>query len=207
VNEHSFILLLLMRARDEHKEKSIREKALKMIVQEGIEGFSMQKLAKAANVSPATIYIYFKDKEDLILQLCKEAGEKMADITLKKFDPSMSFGEGLKAQWISRAKYCLKYPEQMHFLEQIRHSSLQDKLMDVMNEKFKNAMDLFVTNAIKRKELVKVPVEVYWSVAFAPLYNLVKFHMSGRSIGGNKFVLSDKIMKDTFELVLKALTP
>jgi TetR/AcrR family transcriptional regulator, multidrug resistance operon repressor len=196
-----------MRTRDENKEKSIREKALKMIVKEGIEGFSMQKLAKAANVSPATIYIYFKDKEDLLLQLCKEAGEKMADITLKNFDPSMSFAEGLKIQWISRAKYCIKYPEQVHFIEQIRHSPLQDKLMSIMSEKFKNAMDLFVTNAIRKKELVNVPVEVYWSIAFAPLYNLVKFHMSGKSIGGNKFVLSDKIMKDTFELVLKALTP
>jgi TetR/AcrR family transcriptional regulator, multidrug resistance operon repressor len=196
-----------MRARDEHKEKSIREKALKMIVKKGIEGFSIQKLAKAAKVSPATIYIYFKDKEDLILQLCKEAGEKMAEITLKNFEPSMSFAEGLKIQWVNRAKYCLKYPEQMHFLEQIRHSPLQDKLMNMMNEKFKNAMNLFVTNAIRRKELVKVPVEVYWSIAFAPLYNLVKFHMSGKSIGGNKFVLSDKIMRDTFELVLKALTP
>jgi len=196
-----------MRTRDEHKEKSIREKALKMIVKEGIEGFSMQKLAKAANVSPATIYIYFKDKEDLILQLCKEAGEKMADIMLKNFDPSMSFAEGLKIQWLSRAKYCLKYPEQVHFIEQIRHSPLQDKLTTMMSGKFKNAMDLFVTNAIRKKELVKVPLEVYWSIAFAPLYNLVKFHMSGKSIGGNKFVLSDKIMKDTFELVLKALTP
>src|SRR6476620_9041732 len=142
-----------MRTRDEHKEKSIREKALKMIVKEGIEGFSMQKLAKAANVSPATIYIYFKDKEDLILQLCKEAGEKMADIMLKNFDPSMSFAEGLKIQWISRAKYCLKYPEQVHFIEQIRHSPLQDKLTSIMSEKFKNTMDLFVTNAIQRKEL------------------------------------------------------
>ena len=40
-----------------------------MFVKGGFNGFSMQKLAKAANVSPATIYIYFKDKEDLIQQL------------------------------------------------------------------------------------------------------------------------------------------
>jgi len=196
-----------MRIRDEQKEKAIREKALKMIVKDGIEGFSMQKLAKAANVSPGTLYIYFKDKEDLILQLCKEAGEKMAAITLKGFDPSMSFAEGLKVQWINRAKYCLKYPEQVHFIEQMRHTALQDKVMDIMSERFKKTMEVFVNNAIKRKELVKVSVEVYWSIAFAPLYNLVKFHMVGKSIGGNKFILSDKIMRETFELVLKALTP
>src|SRR5450432_1055936 len=111
-----------MRTRDENKERSIREKALQMIVKEGLKGFSMQKLARAAGVSPATIYIYFKNKEDLVLQLCREAGEKMVDITLKNFEPSMSFSEGLRVQWINRVKYCMKYPEQMDFLEQLRHS-------------------------------------------------------------------------------------
>lgn len=196
-----------MRPRDENKERIIREKALTMMVKEGLEGFSMQKLAKAADVSPATIYIYFKDKEDLVAQLCMDAGKKMMDITFKNFDPAMSFSEGLRVQWVNRAKYCMKYPEQMHFLEQLRHSPFSDKLTEIMGENFKKVMGDFVTNAIKKKELVKVPVEVYWSIAFAPLYNLVKFHMTGKSIGGRKFILSDKIMKETFELVLKALKP
>ena len=207
MNEHSFIFALRMRIRDEHKERSIRDKALQMIVKEGLNGFSMQKLAKAANVSPATIYIYFKDKEDLVLQLCREAGERMTDITLENFDQSMSFSEGLRIQWINRMKYCMKYPDQMHFLEQLRHSPYSGKLTEMMGDKFKKAMGNFVSNAIKHNELVKVPVEVYWSIAFAPLYNLVKFHMTGKSIGGRKFILSDKIMKETFELVLKALKP
>ena len=196
-----------MRTRDENKERIIREKALKMMVKEGLDGFSMQKLAKAADVSPATIYIYFKDKEDLVAQLCRDAGKKMMDITFKNFDPSMSFSEGLRVQWVNRAKYCMKYPDQMHFLEQLRHSPYSEKLTEMMGENFKKVMGDFVTNAIKKKELVKVPVEVYWSIAFAPLYNLVKFHMTGKSIGGRKFILSDKIMKETFELVLKALKP
>src|SRR5436190_7212976 len=111
MNEHSFIFAVHMRTRDENKERSVRQKALKMIVAQGLTGFSMQKLAKAAGVSPATIYIYFKDKEDLVLQLCTEASEKMLDITFKNFDPSMSFSDGLRIQWENRAKYCLKYPD------------------------------------------------------------------------------------------------
>jgi TetR/AcrR family transcriptional regulator, multidrug resistance operon repressor len=196
-----------MRIRDENKERIIREKALKMMVKEGLDGFSMQKLAKAADVSPATIYIYFKDKEDLVAQISRDAAKKMMDITFKNFDPSMSFSEGLRVQWVNRAKYCMKYPDQMHFLEQLRHSPYSEKLTEMMGENFKKVMGDFVTNAIKKKELVKVPVEVYWSIAFAPLYNLVKFHMTGKSIGGRKFILSDKIMKETFELVLKSLKP
>ena len=196
-----------MRVRDEKKERSIRDKALHMIVQEGLKGFSMQKLAKAAGVSPATIYIYFKDREDLVFQLGQEAGDRMVDVTLKDFDPTMNFTEGLRLQWINRAKYCMKYPEQMHFLEQLRHSPFSSQLMEIMGDKFKKAMGSFVANAIRNKELVKVPVEVYWSIAFAPLYNLVKFHMAGKSMSGSKFVLTDKIMEETLELVLKALRP
>jgi len=206
MNEHSFIFTV-MRLRDEHKERIIREKALQMMVKEGLEGFSMQKLAKAADVSPATIYIYFKDKEDLVTQLCKDAGKKMMDITFKNFDPSMSFSEGLKVQWINRANYCMKFPDQMHFLEQLRHSPYGEKVSEMMGESFKKIMGDFVANAIRKKELVKVPVEVYWSIAFAPLYNLVKFHMTGKSIGGRKFILSDRILKETIELVIKALKP
>ncbi|MEO5889766.1 MAG: TetR/AcrR family transcriptional regulator [Ferruginibacter sp.] len=196
-----------MRVRDKNKELIIREKALQMIVKKGLNGFSMQKLAKEAGVSPATIYIYFKDKDDLVLQLCAEAGEKMVDITLKNFEPSMSFSEGLKIQWINRARYCMKYPDQMDFLEQLRHSPYSEQLTGLMSDKFKRAMGSFVSNAIKNGELVKVPIEVYWSIAFAPLYTLVKFHMSGKSLSGRKFVLTDKMMHETLELVLKALRP
>ena len=207
MNVHSFIFAVRMRTRDENKERSIRDKALKMMVSEGLNGFSMQKLAKAANVSPATIYIYFKDKEDLVLQLCTEASEKMMDITFKNFDPAMSFSEGLRIQWENRAVYCMKYPDQMHFLEQLRHSPYGEKLTEITGQKFKKIMGDFISNAIEKKELVKVPVEVYWSIAFAPLYNLVKFHMTGKSLGARRFVLTDKVIKETFELVLKALTP
>jgi AcrR family transcriptional regulator len=46
-----------VRTRDIVKERTIQEKAIIMIVRDGLDGFSIQKLAKAANVSPATIYI------------------------------------------------------------------------------------------------------------------------------------------------------
>ena len=196
-----------MRVRDNNKERTIREMALQMMVKEGLEGFSMQKLAKAAGISPATIYIYFKSKEHLIEELAKAAGDEMIAVTFKNFTADMSFAEGLRLQWINRAKYFMQYPNQMHFLEQLRHSPYGEKLSSNMGEKFKEIMGSFLLNAIKKKELVKVPIEVFWAIAFAPLYNLVKFHLIGKSFSGKEFVLTDKIMKETFELVLKALKP
>jgi len=196
-----------MRTRDDNKIQAIRSHAVDMIVKQGFDGFSMQKLARAAGVSPATLYIYYKDREDLIMQLWSEAFTSMATATLKNFDPSMSFSEGLRVQWLNRARYCLKHPEQMQFMEQLRHSPLQEKALEMVHGGFKNAMYTFVNNAIKKNELVKVQLEVYWSIAFAPMYNLVKFHLEGKSIGGKKFTLTDKVLHETLALVIKALTP
>ena len=197
-----------MRLRDEAKELAIREQAVEMIVREGFDGLSMHKLAKAAGVSPATIYIYFKDREDLIMQIYFEEMQRMSAITLNGFDPEMHFEEGLRIQWMNRIAYCLQYPQRMRFMEQMRHSPFHDKFISNANNPFISVMGTFVHNAIQRNELVKLPVEVYWSIAFAPLYQLVKFHMSGQSFPGTShFELNDKLINQALELVLKALRP
>lgn len=197
-----------MRTRDINKERALRDHALRMIVKDGFDGLSMHKLAKAAGVSPATIYIYFKDRDDLIIQLYAEEMGKLSAATLENFDPGMPFDAGLKVQWINRAHYCIKHPLQSHFLEQIRFSPLHDRAVKCADGTFIAAMRSFVTNAIKRKELIRVPVEIYWSIAFAPLYQLVKFHKQGKGMPGTeKFNLDEKLLTQTLELVLKALKP
>ena len=194
--------------RDPRKEKAIRDQALAMIVRHGFDGLSMHKLARAARISPATIYIYFQDREDLILRLYDEVSTRMFAATLEHFDPAMPFAEGLKVQWTNRARYFLKHPREMHFMEQIRFSPLHERAMQASDGRYKEVLKSFVKNAIQRKQLVAVPLEVYWSVAFAPLYQLVKFHMHGKGMPGTgPFSLDDKTMDLTLGLVLKALKP
>ncbi len=197
-----------MRTRDENKELAIREKALKMLVSDGFDGLSMQKLAKAAGVSPATIYIYYKDRDDLIVNVWISELSRMMKASLKGFDPQMPFDKGLKVQWMNRAKFFIENPESAHFLEQMKYSPYYEKCLDYLDPTFVNAMRDFVHNAIKRKELVKLQIEVYWAVAFAPLYQLVRWHMSGKGMSGKEpFSLDEKIMDQTLKLVLKALRP
>ena len=124
-----FIYICDMRVRDEVKEKAIRKIAMELIVQEGFDGLSMHKLARAAGVSVATIYIYYKDREDLILSLCEKETLRMTEATLKDFDPYMPFAEGLKNQWKNRAAFWLKNPIEAQFLERMRHSPYQEKML------------------------------------------------------------------------------
>lgn len=196
-----------MRIRDENKRDTIQEKAVEIIVESGFDGLSMQKLAKAANVSPATLYIYFKDRDDLIQQVATKEAEQMVEASLKNFDPHVSFAEGLTIQWKNRAKYWLKHPKQSKFLEQVRHSPVGEEVYTKVKKQFSLVMAEFVKGAVKRKELIPLPIEVYWAVAFAPFYQLVKFHDDGKSMSGKPFKWSDAYMNQTLALVIKALTP
>jgi AcrR family transcriptional regulator len=197
-----------VRARDPQKEQAIRDKALDTIVRLGFDGLSMQKLAKEVGVSPATIYIYFENRDDLILSLYRDESRKMAEATLEGFDPGASLAVGLRVQWKNRARYCLENPREAHFLEQIRHSPFHSHEESTKGRDFIEAMRAFCRGAIARGELVRVPVEVYWSVAFAPLYQLLKFHLHGRGLSGTpRFVLDEKLMDQTLDLVVRALTP
>ena len=55
-----------MRTRNIDKQELVKKKAIEMLVDIGFEGFSMNKLAQACDISVATLYIYYKDKDDLI---------------------------------------------------------------------------------------------------------------------------------------------
>jgi AcrR family transcriptional regulator len=196
-----------MRTRDENKIEALYREALQMIVKEGFDGLSMQKLARAAGVSPATIYIYFKDKEDLLLQLHKRETDRFFAYVLEDFDPESDFATGLEIQWKRRAQYVMEFTDVAHFMEHFTFIPLQAKSYSLRDKRFGEIMHRFVSKAIANKELVVMPFEVYWSIAFAPLYNLVKYHKAGMNLTGEKFQLTDSMLKQTLALVLKALKP
>ncbi len=178
-----------------------------MLVADGFQDFSMNRLAKACGISVATLYIYYQDKDDLIKKIGITIGKKFFYEMLKDFSAGMSFKEGLKKQWENRSRVALKFPEEAACYEIIRHSSHGEYILKESLKDFKTAMGDFFHNAVKKKELVPVTTEVFWSVAYGPLYTLLRFHSEGKSIGGMPFKFSKKTMEATFELVIKALTP
>ncbi|MBP6720707.1 MAG: TetR/AcrR family transcriptional regulator [Bacteroidia bacterium] len=195
-----------MRTRDESKEACLRMKAMEMIVAEGFDGLSMQKLAKAAGVSPATIYIYWKNREDLLNQLFQEVQENFTGVALEGFSPEMSLSDGLWLQWQNRLRFILEFPVQFAFYEQFRHSPLINR-GDMKFAVFKENMQQFIVNAVRNQELRPMPTEVYWSMAYAPFYSLVRCKYQGKSMLSDCFELSDDVIRQTFEMVIKALRP
>jgi AcrR family transcriptional regulator len=195
-----------MRTRDESKIEAIRDKAIEIIVNEGFDGFSMQKLAKAAGVSPATIYIYHKNREDLLNNLFNEVQAEFNREALDGFDPEAPFEAGLWKQWQNRYRFIQKYPIHLTFLEQFRNSPLINHDAITLNE-FKEQMKRFVMNAVKRGEIARTDPEVFWSVAYGSFYALMKFHLNQKSMMSKNFRLSETMLRKAFEMVVKALKP
>jgi TetR/AcrR family transcriptional regulator, multidrug resistance operon repressor len=193
-----------MRGRDIHKETLVKSKVIELIVKDGLEGFSMNKLAKACKISVNTLYIYYKDRDDLIVTIAREEGKRMSDTLLAKFNPNASFENGLRVQWKIRFEYLKDKPLLKSFFDQLQSSTYREQIADSLNE-FTEAVTLFMKNVIARGEMVDVSAEVYWSVALAPLYSLISFHHKQQGLKGQVVEVNKNVLWTTFDLVVKAL--
>lgn len=178
-----------------------------MVVQEGFDRLSMHKLAKAAGISAGTIYIYFKDREDMLQQISVREEQRMFDASLESFDPEMDFETGMRTQWHNRARYFIQNPNRLLFMEQMRYSRFSEAVHQCNRSVFIQTMTRFVARAIDRRQLVPLPLEVFWSVAFAPLYQLIKFHITGRGMHQRPFSLENQTLEQALQLVIKGLQP
>lgn len=196
-----------MRTRDSNKEEIVKQKAIELLVEKGIEGFSMNRLAKESNISVATLYIYYSDKDDLIRKIGIEIGTNFFTEMTKGFSPTMSFKEGLYKQWQNRIRFTQHKPLEVNCWELLTHSSYAEAILESSLSDFKIIMEQYFTNAIEKKQLVPVSKEVFWSVAYGPLYSLLRFERDGKNFGGGPFKLNKKTTDEAFELAIKALTP
>lgn len=107
-----------MRRKDDEKVKSIKEAVIKLILQEGFQGASISKIAKIAGVSPATVYIYFENKEIMLHDIYREYSEEIFDYILDQVNPEMEGGPLIEVIIRSYYNYIRENREIVSFIEQ-----------------------------------------------------------------------------------------
>ena len=70
-----------------------------LMAEEGLPNLSMHKIAKAAKISPGTIYIYFKNKEELLAQFARHIFLSFQRVMEKDHDETQSFAEQYRKMW------------------------------------------------------------------------------------------------------------
>ncbi|MCY4532644.1 MAG: TetR/AcrR family transcriptional regulator [Gammaproteobacteria bacterium] len=115
-----------MRPRDQHKREAIFEATVKLVSDVGFADVSVSKIAKEANVSPATIYVYYKNKEDLLISIFVEIHEQKASAAMKGFDETSPLKEMFRKIWNNSFKFISENRDHLQYHEQFRSSPYND---------------------------------------------------------------------------------
>jgi len=82
MNEHSFIWLhreVPISTRDKNSDKYIRilEAAVKVFAEQGVHQSTVSQIAREAGVADGTIYLYFKNKDDILVQFFEDKARQV----------------------------------------------------------------------------------------------------------------------------------
>lgn len=83
----------------EERRSLILEKAKDLILERGIPSLNMQDIADAAELSKATLYLYFQSKEALLLEILDESVDAFVAYVEERIDPTDSGIGALKKLW------------------------------------------------------------------------------------------------------------
>lgn len=199
INERSFIIELV-RNKDDKKEQAIFEAAIELITANGFADTSMSKIAKSADVSPATIYVYFENKEDMLNKTYSHVKREMAAALAKGLIPELSVADAFKVIWNNFYKYTVNNAIKFSFTEQFANSPIVDRVRK--EEGMSYFLPLFEWFERGKKERVfkNMSPEIFMAFAFAPLIGLVKQHFCG------EVTLDHKTLKTVYDITWKAVT-
>jgi TetR/AcrR family transcriptional repressor of multidrug resistance operon len=196
-----------MRPKNLEKEEAIRTIALQMIAEEGLENLSMQKLAKAANISPRTIYIKYENKEDLLVKLfIEEVLGAYEKAILENFSPEMTFGEGLKKLWINGFNYLKNNKHAFSLIRHGKSSPLLNKAFQQKNIKegdYFGPVQQFLALQVKAGTIKDFPNEVHRALLFSPILDLVTEYFDYQE--RPKQIITEELLLDACEVVIKGM--
>ena len=109
------------------KRNALIRATIELVNNNGFHATPMSKIAKMANVSPATIYLYFENKQDLVNKTYIEVKGKYTDYAFDDYNINMSVESGFEHIWKRIADFKLNDRENAMFLAQCDNTPIIDE--------------------------------------------------------------------------------
>ena len=133
-----------MRIKDETKRLAIINTTIDVVFKEGFAGVKMASLAKNVGISVSTLYVYFKNKEDLLVTIAIELFQRETLRTKQEIDKTLPFKLKLKAMWLYWVNFSINYSKEMNFIMRIKQSPYYEKIPKaIIDTKQRLGKDLF----------------------------------------------------------------
>jgi len=168
----------MTRTRDQAKYDSIIDASIQLTNELGFDGISISKIAKKAKVSPATIYIYFENKEDLFSKLYIDIRKKMSQGALEGLEEGMTLEESFKSIWYNSFRFNLRHSEYLAYREQFERTTMMRKIKPEGFELFQ-AVDNLLKRGIKEKTIKNIPLQILTAFSYVPIITLLNYHHAG----------------------------
>ncbi len=158
-----------MRHRDDNKKEAIIEATIHLVNEIGFASCSISKIAKRARVSPATIYVYFTNKEDLIVSTYVEIKKSMGVALTKDYDPSLPIRDRLWRFWTNTFTHISRYPQHFFYSEQFSNSPFTSLVKSEELDTYFDPLHSTVRSGIEQKIIKDVPHDVLAVFMFYPI--------------------------------------
>lgn len=161
-----------MRIKDELKQEAIIKATVKLVNEIGFVYSSVAKIAKEADVSPATIYIYYKNKEDLLVSTYLEIKKELSEAILAGVDETQPLRDTLYHLWHNGFVYIRKNPEYFRYAEQFSSSPYADLVDPKSIEQYMGRFSRIIQKGIDQKILKNVSFDLLMAFMYFPIVTL-----------------------------------
>lgn len=168
-----------MRYKDEAKSESIFNATIQLLNEIGLAEISMSKIAKRAQVSPSTIYVYFENKEDMLNKLYLKVKARLSSAALRNIEPSMATREAFETGMKNLMDFALNNRDDFLFMEQFCNSPL---INNVSHQEgiglFKPLYDI-VERGKEQRLLKQLDTTLLLAYCSIPMLHIAKDHFLG----------------------------
>ena len=112
--------------KSKEKMKALLKATLCLVNHGGVQEASMSKVAKMAKVSPATIYLYFENKQDLVNQLYLECKALFCVYAFNDLEDGLPVKKSFEKIWYNIAEFKKSKVEEASFLSQCDNTPMID---------------------------------------------------------------------------------
>lgn len=175
------------------KRNALINATIKLVNNNGFHATPMSKIAKMANVSPATIYLYFKNKQDLVNKTYLDVKTKYTMFAFETYDDKLPVKVGFEIIWKRIADFKLNECENAMFLAQCDNTPMIDE--ESRQEGIKHLQPLLDLWERGKKQDVIKPISNYLLYAYA--INPLSFLMISKKRGA--FQLNENHIEEAYK--------
>jgi AcrR family transcriptional regulator len=193
-------LFFPMRNKSEEKQEALFEATVKLVNEIGFASSSVAKIAREARISAATIYIYYKNKEDLLVSTYLAIRRHTSKAVLENFDARQPIRGILEKAWFNMFRYAMEHSHYFHFAEQFANSPYAD-LIDIEEvESYFEPIIQALNKGIDQKIIKNVSIDILKAFIYYPVVVLSNARIC------RDFKICEDSMETAFGLAWDAIT-